>query len=210
MQLNEIFDRIYIINLDEMKYKYDRSLLELKKINQDNVIRFSGIKINDGKTIADRRNGCRTSHINIIKECKRDGLHNVLIFEDDIEIDEKIISYYEKIKNFLTNNEWNLFYLGGNHNYNSSVNRIYDTSYPYIKMTKDTLTTHAYAINANVFDDLIISAEKHEYIDGFLRDSIQQRGKSFCIYPRMISQRTEFSYIENSDIDYNNLLKDKI
>ena len=68
MDFKELFPRTYIINIPEHIQRLEDTKKELAKIGLNDYIVFNGIKINDGKTLQDRENGCKLSHLSIIEE----------------------------------------------------------------------------------------------------------------------------------------------
>jgi GR25 family glycosyltransferase involved in LPS biosynthesis len=58
--------------------------------------------------------GCALSHYYLYKECLENNYNSILIFEDDIIIDDKIDSYIEEIEK-LDFTEFDILYLGCHH-----------------------------------------------------------------------------------------------
>lgn len=82
--LNSFYDCVYVINLD---HRQDR----LKSINDQftkiglKYVRFPGIKTEKGAE------GCRLSHLAILKDAKEKNYKRILICEDDLLLREKIV-----------------------------------------------------------------------------------------------------------------------
>jgi len=201
MILNNIFDAIYVINIDSEVDKWKLVKSELERNHITNYTRFSGVIIDGESTVKSRNLGCTTSHVNIIKEVKRLGKENVLIFEDDVMFDDRIHDYIDIINNFIKDNVWDLFYLGGNHEGN--VEKVNDN----IMRVNKTKTTHAYAINKTCFDN-IINWNINMPVDDMLIKHIQRKKNSYCIYPRLALQRPGYSNIMNGFRDHTKVLKD--
>jgi GR25 family glycosyltransferase involved in LPS biosynthesis len=211
LNLNDVFENVYVINLDQYQEKFHKTAQELMKNNITKFKRFSGIIVNNGKTTLDRELGCKFSHLKIVEEAKKNNYKNILIFEDDAQFLPNFEKYPMIINQFFNqigNDNWDLFYLGGNH----AKPYLPIDSNKYIVKSTRTLTTHAYAINHTVYDILLdflySEKEKTNPIDGILADIIQARWKSYCLFPRKVTQRVENSYIRQTVCDYNKYLYD--
>lgn len=193
MKLNEYFDKIYCINLDERPDRWEQVLNEFKKVGIENVERFSAVKHEKGAI------GCRESHLNIIKKAKEEKLNNVLIFEDDVFFIDDNIKFISKTLEDLKNIDWDLFYLGATVDPNVGfMNKITDN----IFKTNFAYTTHAYAINSKIFDKILDQAPYHPIIDVFYCRNIVPMGKSFIMNPMVAIQQEGYSNIEKHQADY--------
>jgi|WetSurMetagenome_2_1015567.scaffolds.fasta_scaffold537815_1 GR25 family glycosyltransferase involved in LPS biosynthesis len=208
MNFKELFSRTYIINIPEHQQRLEDTKKELAKIGLNDYTIFNGIKVNDGKTLQDREIGCKLSHLAIIEECKRDNIERVLIFEDDIQISDIFLDKLEKVKDFILNEKWDLFYLGGNFNINSGkhTERINDD----IVRVSCCYTTHAYCVSKNAYEQILsFKGNMSSPYDVILSLIQQTRKKSYCLYPRQIFQREGVSYIMGRHLNYDIVLKDK-
>ena len=92
--------------------------------------------------------GCLRSHLEIIKEARRLGWPNVLIFEDDAALDpelhEKFSSYFQQVPS-----DWEMLHFGANH-----MAAPAEVSANVVRITSAN-STFAYALNATVFDSFI-------------------------------------------------------
>ena len=143
MKIDEFFDKIYCINLDERTDRWGESLNEFKKLGITKVERVSAVKHEKG-TI-----GCRESHLNIIKQSKSQNLKNILIFEDDLLFINNDLKLIEDSLTNLSNIEWDLFYLGAT--VDPNVGKLTKVCENLVK-TNFAYTTHAYGVNHNIFD----------------------------------------------------------
>lgn len=120
------------------KQKYTTDLLNKLGVNFEF---FQAIE-NKKRTIK----GCFDSHIKILNEAYDNGVQRLMIFEDDIEIENTNIRDIKKVNRFLDENkDWEIFYLG-------SVPNILEYNLQPIKSYKGIykghyLCTHAYIIN---------------------------------------------------------------
>lgn len=193
MKLNDFFDKIYCINLDERTDRWERAQTEFKKIGLENVERFSAIKNPVGAI------GCRDSHLSIIKKSKEENLKNVLIFEDDVLFIDENVKYIEESLDQLSNENWTLFYLGATlEPHYGAVTRVTNN----LVKTNFAFTTHAYAINSNIFDKILNEAPSSKIIDVYYCHHIVPLGSSLIINPIVAIQQEGFSDIENHNADY--------
>jgi GR25 family glycosyltransferase involved in LPS biosynthesis len=191
--IDDYFDGIYCINLDERTDRWEQAKKEFDKLGISNVKRFSAIKHEKGAI------GCRESHLNIIQEAKNLGLKNILVFEDDVLVIENHLNEIENTLNELKNIEWELFYFGATVDPNvgkltKETNNLVLTNFAY--------TTHAYAINNSIFDFILSEAPFHPIIDVFYCRQIVPRNKSFIMNPMLCIQQESYSDIEKHNADY--------
>lgn len=95
------------------------------------------------------------SHQEIVKQAKVDGLSNVLIFEDDCVFADDFMEYGQKCVHELKSMDWDLFYLGGEPNY-----ECFRVSSHLFQCNRGIYMTHAYALNRRFFDCLLASDPK--------------------------------------------------
>lgn len=191
--INDFFDAIYCINLDERLDRWEQVQTEFKKLGVENVKRFSAVRNEKGAI------GCRESHLNIIKETKELGLKNVLIFEDDVLVLGEHLNKIESALNELKTLDWELFYFGAT--VDPNVGRLSSVT-PTIVRTNFAYTTHAYAINNSIFDFILENAPYQPIIDVFYNRNIVTRGKSYIINPMLCIQQESYSDIEKHHADY--------
>lgn len=192
---------VFVLNLKQHEERLKLTKEQLKKFNINNYYVVEGVIVNGGKTKIDRESGCRLAHIKIIEYAIKNNLEQIIIFEDDIEIDNKLNDIYNDTINFLDNNKWNMFYFGGNH-----LVKPEKINYCIGKIT-DTYTTHSYAIHKSCYEDILKFKDEETQIDVML-PRIQRLGKSYCSIPRVITQRTGLSFIQDNVQNYDIVLKD--
>lgn len=178
----DFFDKIYVISIPSSTRKNQlRDNFKKSKIKEYEIIDFTPAKktINDG---SDKQNLSITNimshsfcdstcenignnHLSLIKQAYTLNLKNVLIFEDDALFEFPLdFDKLERVKNWLSTNQWDMFYFG----YcsyplplilpiNRDVIKIYS---PYL--------AHAYAINKTGINYIMNNLEKFEkqHIDG--------------------------------------------
>ncbi len=131
--------------------------------------------------------GCFESHINILKECYKNGKKNVLVFEDDIVPSEFLTPQNLNIcTDFMKNNKWDLFYLGA----------VPDVR-TYHQMSKSkkekgiykirSICTHAYVANENIIKKYKDLKYEGIPIDYMFRD---EETESYALFPTLFYQNT--------------------
>lgn len=193
---NDIFPYVYVINLDKDVTKWEDTFNTLTKNGISTFKRISGVVVNQGKTIKDREDGCKQSHLNIIQKAKDLNLKYVCIFEDDVEFKFGYEFYLPLIKMFIMNQAWDMLYLGCNYRQGPE-----DSGFPNISRLKGAYTTHAYIVHSEVYD-LILKSASDDPIDVIYSKIIQPNNKCFCCNPRLVSQKSGFSGIQNRIVDY--------
>lgn len=213
--------KIYIINLKERTDRWKDCLTQLQKYNINNYERFCAIRPNleeidpihyeknnlkiDKKYIIGAL-GCKLSHIEIIKNAKKNSYKQILILEDDFLLCENFIQKYNKIYSDIHKKKLDIdiLYLGF-----SIVRKepFLNTTINNLKRVKNAHTTHAYIINYNFYDTILAELDKcHCEID-VCYANCQKKYNMYGIYPSLISQKTSFSDIIHRNVDYSNFIK---
>lgn len=190
--MNNFFDAIYCINLDKRHDRWERVSKSFKNNNID-VIRFPAIEHKDGRI------GCIKSHVEILKIAKERNLKNVLIFEDDVVFINSVVdNTFEQLPI-----DWEMCYIGAN--IHTNLIKYSDNLFTI----KQAFSTHAIAYNNTIFDFIINKYDNIEKLDNYadiydvwLSNNIQQRNKSYIIYPLVAIQEKGYSDIEHNFIDY--------
>lgn len=200
--INNYFDKIFCINLDRRKDRWDETVVELKKWGlfefvdrvsavDGNVIENNIYPVNNGEL------GLIETHLKLIKEAKDKGYKNILLIEDDIEFTEEIKNidlYFGELPE-----KWDMLWFGGNHNKHmgNKINLINDK----IIKCNNTYSTHCIGINHSVYDLLInLLSKKLKPVDVYYSD-IQKSYDCYSFHPSIAIQRPSFSDIQNKDQD---------
>jgi glycosyl transferase family 25 len=200
--MKNYFDKIYCINLDRRKDRWDETLLELSKWElSDSVTRFSAV---DGNTlindtiINNGELGILTTHINIINEAKEKGYKNILIIEDDIEFTEEILNLEQYMSSVPE--DWDMIYFGGNHNKHMGK-QINFLNEKIIKLN-ETYGIHCVVINNTIYDLILdLISIRGKPIDVYYAD-IQKSYNCYGFNPSIALQRESFSDIQNKNVNY--------
>jgi len=203
MNLKKYFDKIYCINLDHRKDRWEETKKELIKWGlYDCVERFDAI---DGKKIEINNSplnkgelGILLTQKKIIEECIDKKYNNILILEDDIEFTEEIL----KLENYMveTPDDWDMIYFGGNHNKHMG-NKLNFITNKILKLN-ETYGIHSVAIKNTMFEkinNLISNTQKP--VDVYYSD-LQKNHNCYGFFPSMALQRESFSDIQNTYVNY--------
>lgn len=203
-----ILENVYYINLEN---RIDRRILvenELKKMNWK-FERFNAIRLKDGRA------GCSLSHLKLIEMAKQKQLEYIVVVEDDIQF-TKPEFFNNLIQKFMSMNmDYDVLLLAGNLRYPT----IQETEFVY-KISK-AWTTTGYIVKKKYYDTLLNNYKegiqkllKSPYLKGFHEidaywQHLQEKDKWYIFRPRTITQRPDFSTIENRITNYNHLLLDQ-
>ena len=182
--LNDIFDRIVVLNLDKRTDRlehFDKQAKELGFTYQ----RFAAFEGNPPEFTL--RDACKKGHQAIMKQAIDDGINNLLIFEDDAlfveDFNAKLADVYSKIPK-----DWDMFYLGAWHH----------VSKPYaegIVEMVDNWSAHAYGISKNYLPKAYNSTFHVWPVDMALA-SQHPHIKAYCAKPALVGQMPGYSDIE--------------
>lgn len=199
--LNDYFKKIYCINLDKRKDRWD--LAEPHFIeNNLNVERVSGI---DGSTlnlefppeIKEGAVGCSLSHLFTIKLAKQNKLENFLLLEDDVVFDQNI---NEKFYDLLDQvpDDWDMLYLGGQHFHGMDMPQVSENVYKCVY----TLAAQSVGIKNTVYDYFIDKLMDITKINDLHYAESHKEINAYVLIPHLTWQRNTYSDIEKAYVDY--------
>lgn len=103
------FDAIYCINLDSALDRWQAMQERFRRLGiAHRVRRFSAVETPESHHI-----GCTLSHRRIIERAQKQGLQNVLVFEDDALFLEDTLQHLGRSIEELKTRPWKIFHLGG-------------------------------------------------------------------------------------------------
>jgi glycosyl transferase family 25 len=202
-------ENVFYINLE---HREDRKKLVEEELNALGwkYERFNAIKMKPGSI------GCSMSHLKILTMAKERDLDYVVIVEDDIQFTNKPI-FTEIFNNFIsTKTNFDVLLLAGN------VRELGPQVNKYSWRIHRCFTTTGYIVKKHYYDTLIENIregipklmrepEKHYF---YAIDSnwmkLQKRDNWLILMPRTITQRPDYSDIEEKEINYNHVMLDKI
>jgi len=161
-KITDYFQGVYVVNLPERK---DRRQLIVKELEQagmpltpHKVEIFPAIRPDEARgfpSIGAR--GCFSSHVAILKQAKHQGLSNILIVEDDLEISAKFTTDQAVILEQLCQQDWDFVYFG-------HVAKVKENSpVALVPFSEAVMTTHFYAVNGRIFDRLLRFLEELQH-----------------------------------------------
>lgn len=213
-----VFNKIYIINLDYRKDRWQTINTHLNEIGIPDFERVSATKLNfesDISKVQLAQISCFHSHLKTLRKAHQLNLNKVLILEDDC----KFINV-ENLK-FITN-DFDILYLGCNRKiYKNNNNLIYLSDIEKVNdnivKIKECGTTHAIMYSKNFInkiiemystDDIFFQKaftleEKYSVYDIFLNWFTEQNSiQKYAMYPIICSQYESFSDIQYCNTNY--------
>src|SRR3990167_9690175 len=205
--VNEYFDRIYCLNLDRRKDKWERLSKRFEKLNIS-VERFSAI---DGKhedivtewklkkQTADLEKqpfmdtsgkmACDLSHRKIIEDAKYHNFDNFLVFEDDVLFHKDFHNQFQKIQQIK---DWKMIYLGSSHSAWNGV-KFLDNGFYLGKRSSGIFAT---AFHSSIYDH-VLSLPMIRPLDVNMELITQPKfhGEIFVFHPNIV-----IADVEDSDL----------
>jgi glycosyl transferase, family 25 len=201
--LNDYFEKIYCINLTKRSERWESAKKQFLN-NNITTTRYEAIDGNQYDLVNNLKPGelgCLLSHLNILKECQKNNIENVLITEDDVEfcedLNEKFFHYQKELP------EWDILYLGANH----ALCNPYESN-PPIKITEHVYkvihaySTHAYAVNKSCYQYLIDHISSMTNSLDVMYSKIQKELKVYLFRPHLAWQSDGYSDIMEKNVDY--------
>ena len=208
MKITDFFDKTYCINLDRRFDRWEECLIEFKKYDIENVIRWSAIDGNNINKLGSCEKSSQTAliltNIDIIEDSIKNNLKNVLIMEDDIEFSDEVHNISEYFK-YLPE-DWDMVYFGGNHNSHMGVSPPLIINEKVCKL-HNTFTTHCVGINGKSFNTIINKLKEFNNPLDVIYTDLQRSLNVYCFYPLIATQRISYSDIEGRVVNYDWLIK---
>lgn len=204
MLLNEIFDNIYVINLNHRKDRLEDITRRLEKYE----IKFEKFTATDGSVMRRVWEGfgnayfstpnylaCAISHLSIYHDANIRGFDKILILEDDVVINKNI---NEILKNPIP--DWrDIFYLGWIPLSDDKTWWTYSMADQFIApnfvVAKNFWGMFSYGITRN-FRDEILDIYNREFpmeLDRFLVEKIQPQMRCLAITPQLFACQDTWS-----------------
>jgi hypothetical protein len=192
--INDFFDKVFVINLEERKDRLEIADCVLKEQGV-RYERFPAIKDDSGIK------GLVLTMRELFKKCLDENLQNVLILEDDFEPLLPLNPFLSETLPQLPQ-DYHCLYLGLN--LLTQPKRISNN----LLLVDQAYSSHAIAYSRAGIE-LIYAVLMHEEIvpyDILLLKLIQPRQKCYATYPMSVTQRIDFSNIENKITDWRSLM----
>jgi cytochrome b involved in lipid metabolism len=207
MKFFDKFDKVYCVNLKHREDRKNNILNECVKYDLGEIDffeAFNGNNISHNYKISNGNVGLIMSNIEIIKEAKNNGYKNILVIEDDCYFTDEIKNIDSYID--LLPEDWDMFYLGGNHNGVVGSNPPIKINEKIVKL-HHTFTTHFVAINNTVYDVLLERLSTFVDPIDVIYTTIQKTHNVYCTSETIAKQINGYSDIENRVVDYHWLIK---
>jgi len=146
------FDAIYCINLDSALDRWQAMQERFRRLGiADRVRRFSAVETPESHHI-----GCSLSHRRIIERAQKQGLQNVLVFEDDALFMEETLQQLARSIEELKTQPWKIFHLGG-HKWGRRFRKAQGCRFlesPCEQLTCSHAVAYHHSIYRRILDDL--------------------------------------------------------
>lgn len=206
----DFFEVIYCLNLPERTDRYQQSKEEFRKIGiVDKVVYVPGKKYN--YTADPKRNsaiGNHKSHAYCLQRSKDLFYNNCLIFEDDVNFFYNQSDTYrilDSVINSISPN-WDMLYLGANLDVYKAVRQT-----DYLARLTGAFATHAYAVNKQMFDELITINDDVNTIhnDVTYANQVIPNHEVYITIPMLAGQSDGYSTVEQKVVSYNNMMLER-
>lgn len=216
--INDLFDKIYCINLDRRTDRWEQCVELFKKYNLT-VERFSAfdgenLNLGYGKTYDCELAGT-ISHSMVINDIRKNGYNNALILEDDVEFSENFIEQCETSLKELPPN-WDILFFGGNHTggyegYSSSLIRVFKTFALHCYAVNYQATEQIYENMLRFIGNTLCSNKKLEpsVAADFYMAKLHPHMNVFSVFPNIAWQRESYSDLQREIVDYKFLKNEK-
>jgi glycosyl transferase family 25 len=201
--LNDYFDKIYCINLDRRKDRWDTVKTQFQKHNIE-VLRFNAIdgkNLNPNPYLSPGALGCLMSHLSILKDAYENDFDKILITEDDVEFcDDLNLKFFEYEKKLP---KWDILYFGANH----ALCNPYESNPPIkisenIYKVKHAYALHSYSVNKSCYEKLIECISKMDAPIDVIISRIQKELDVYLFRPHLAWQSSGYSDIMETNVDY--------
>lgn len=199
MNVNDFFPDKVCINLNRRPERWEQAEAQFALHQINSVRRFPAL---DGLTLevppgwdgSPGAYGCLQSHLSVVREARRSGLPNILIFEDDVVFDSdfntKFSSYIKQLPS-----DWDMLLFGGLHVYvrpqkiSENISRI-----------TNSYSTFAYALKQTVYDAFIeLNSQSLEPVDK-VNAILQQTFNCYCFMPHLAWVEENYSDTQNTHL----------
>lgn len=191
-EINEYFDKIYCINLSRRddRWRMVKNEFDSKGISVDRFFGVDGKELDDIEIDIDPRRasilgilenkaalGCLLSHINLIKDAKKNGYQRILVFEDDVVLSNDFKDRISEISAI----DWKLVYLGASQ-FDWDNIRMANGFYK----ARNTLGSFAYCLDLSIYDELIeLLSSKINSVDNYFSRFQIERNDCYVFYPNI-------------------------
>ena len=196
------FARIVCSNLDERPDRWQEMQATVGPLlGRVAFERFPAVKPDLARDrVHNGRAGCLLSHRRVIEAAYRDGLENVLVFEDDVRFAPQFVRQAQRSLATLDATEWDMFYLG------LTPKAPLVPAGEHLVRTFGGLTTHAIAYHRRAMPrllnwlpeekDVLRFLSRYKAIDRYYALHTASRMRCYAASPLLAFQRDDFSDIQ--------------
>jgi glycosyl transferase, family 25 len=189
--INQIFPNKICINLDR---RPERWLQMQHKFTQQGIHSVQRFPAFDGETSTIPAHwdstpgayGCLLSHLEAVREARRLGLPNVLIFEDDVVFDDQFEKKFDEYIRQLPA-DWDMLFFGALHK--DELIKVSDN----IGRITQANSTYACALRDTVFDAFIELNSKSNDVLDVNSLVLQKQFNCYCFLPHLAWVEAEYS-----------------
>lgn len=199
MKINDIADKVYLMNMDRRPDRMAGSEIDLRAngINFERYAAVDGSRLINPTAMNAGQYGNYLSHLGILEKCMIDGTQIVAIFEDDVEFcegfEEKFSILYPLIPD-----DWDMIYLGFNRIAGSSQNTEH---YDIVKIT-GAYAIHAFILRGRAIRIAYNFLSKNKVQADVYYAELQKSLNVYGFKNQLCSQKPDFSDIENTNVNY--------
>lgn len=206
-ELDDI-QHVFYINLDSRTDRLAHVQTELAKLGfLDKATRFPAVSMPNLGAI-----GCSLSHLKCLQTAKANGWSHVLMLEDDVVFTD-VDLLRAQMSTFFLSEAWDVVLLGGNAQQPYQV--MNDAA--CVKVNR-CFTTTAYLVHGSYLDTLIQNVKEgvtnliHQknlktlYAIDVYWMRLQEKDRWYLITPLTVTQRADYSNIENVHTDYSKFM----
>jgi hypothetical protein len=190
VQLNDIFDRIVVINLDRRPDRLAEFDEQAKSVGltyeRHSAFDVEGMTDKHGRPIRGII-GCTRSHFDVLDKAMNDGVQRLFVFEDDANFVEDYNEKFEKTWAEVPE-DWDIFYGG----------LWLHQSRPFserLVVPIDSYSAHAYGIDLKAMETIHRHLQGKDIIDIEL-SVLNSRLQAFCAKPALVYQRPSYSDLD--------------
>ena len=206
MNLNELSNEIFVLNLKDRIDRRKHILSEFEKIKCFNYTLFEAIdgnRINNNTNLKNGMLGLVLTYLELYNHWIKNKPDNILIVEDDCVFDP---GFPSKLENYIFHvpKNWDMLYFGANHNYHigNHTEKIND----YCIKLNNSFSAHCVLLKSFVFEELIDTISNLNFENDVALAGLQKKYNAYSPSSPLAKQIESFSNIENRIVNYDWLI----
>jgi GR25 family glycosyltransferase involved in LPS biosynthesis len=207
MNLNDLSNDIYILNLKSRSDRRQHILSQFEKINCTKYTLFDALDGSLFKNNTRLKNGMLglvLTYVEIYKNWVKNKSDNILIVEDDCIFNE---DFSAKLSVYISHvpKNWEMLYFGANHNYHMGEKT--EAINDYCIKLNNSFSAHCVLLKSFVFEELISIISGLSIENDVALANLQKKYNAYSSSSPLTSQIESFSDIEKCVVDYDWLIK---